>query len=76
MRTVLEHKAAIRSTSDKSFNDIPLLSKEGSRAAAGWSVQSTAKRLLINAREALLINRYWSSLNRPPQPSQREGIPA
>src|SRR5215470_10578856 len=27
-------------------------------------------------REALLINRYCSSLNRPPQPSLREGIPA
>src|SRR5262249_44904865 len=29
-----------------------------------------------NAREALLINRYCSSLNRPPQPSLCEGIPA
>jgi hypothetical protein len=28
------------------------------------------------AREALLINRYCSSLNRPPQPSLCEGIPA
>src|SRR5215475_14058693 len=26
--------------------------------------------------EELLINRYCSSLNRPPQPSLREGIPA
>jgi hypothetical protein len=34
---------------------IPLLSKEGSRVAAGWSVQGSAKRLLIHAREALLI---------------------
>src|SRR5215831_14385436 len=53
---------------------IPLLSKEGSlrrRRRRGWSVQSPAKRLLIDAREAHLINRYCSSLNRPPQPSLR-----
>src|SRR5215475_8027871 len=58
---------------------IPLLSKEGSlrrRRRRGWSVQRPAQRLLIDAREALLINLYCSSLNRPPQPSLREGIPA
>ncbi len=35
----------------------------------------TRSALLIEFREALLINRYCSSLNRPPQPSLREGIP-
>jgi hypothetical protein len=53
----------------------PLLSKEGRRAAAGFCSKSRA-RLLIDAREAFLINRYCSPLNRPPQPSLREGIPA
>src|SRR5690242_14330070 len=33
----------------------PSLVRRGSRAAAGWSVQSPAKRLLIDAREAHLI---------------------
>jgi hypothetical protein len=45
-------------------------------ADSGWSVQNSAKRLLIDARDAHLINRHCSSLNGPPQPSLREGIPA
>src|SRR5262249_24321171 len=41
---------------------IPLLSKEGSlrrRRRRGWSVHRPAKRLLIDARVAHLINRYF-----------------
>src|SRR5215471_11766248 len=53
----------------------PLLSKEGQARSAGV-VCSKTRSYLIDAREALLINRYCSSLNRPPQPSLREGIPA
>ena len=53
----------------------PLLSKEGQARSAGV-VCSKMRSHLIDAREALLINRYCSSLNRPPQPSLREGIPA
>ena len=52
----------------------PLLSKEG-EPRSGGVVCSKLRSDLINAREALLINRYRSSLNRPPQPSLREGIP-
>ena len=54
---------------------IPLLSKEGQARSAGV-VCSKMHSHLIDAREALLINRYCSSLNRPPHPSLREGIPA
>jgi hypothetical protein len=57
------------------FEIIPLLSKEGQARSAGV-VCSKMRSLLIDAREALLINRYCSPLNRPPQPSLREGIPA
>jgi hypothetical protein len=57
------------------FGAIPLLSKEGQARSAGV-VCSKMRSHLIDAREALLINRYCSSLNRPPQPSLREGIPA
>jgi hypothetical protein len=53
----------------------PLLSKEGQARSAGV-VCSEMRSHLIDAREALLINRYCSSLNRPPQPSLCEGIPA
>src|SRR5215471_17951783 len=53
----------------------PLLSKEGQARSAGV-VCSKTRSYLIDAREALLINRYCSSLNRPPQPSLCEGIPA
>ena len=52
-----------------------LLSKEGKARSAGV-VCSKTRSHLIDGREALLINRYCSSLNRPPQPSLREGIPA
>jgi hypothetical protein len=54
---------------------IPLLSKDGQARSAGV-VCSKSRSHLIDAREALLINRYGSTLNRPPQPSLREGIPA
>ena len=57
------------------FGYSPLLSKEG-RARSAGVVCSKPRSDLINAREALLINRYCSTLNRPPQPSLREGIPA
>jgi hypothetical protein len=57
------------------FDDNPLLSKEG-QPRSGGVVCSKRRSDLIDAREALLINRYCSSLNRPPQPSLREGIPA
>src|SRR5947209_19127930 len=42
------------------FLGSPLLSKEGSRAAAGWSVQSPAQRLFIDARakRSLLIGTF------------------
>src|SRR5215467_13275897 len=53
----------------------PLLSKEGQARSAGV-VCSKTRSHLIDIREALLINRYCSPLNRPPQPSLREGIPA
>src|SRR5215467_5559817 len=53
----------------------PLLSKEGQARSAGV-VCSKSRSHVIDAREALLINRYCSTLNRPPQPSLREGIPA
>jgi hypothetical protein len=52
------------------FEIIPLLSKEGQARSAGV-VCSKMRSLLIDAREALLINRYCSPLNRPPQPSLR-----
>ena len=42
----------------------------------GGAVCSKTRSDLMDFREALLINRYCSSLNRPPQPSLREGIPA
>jgi hypothetical protein len=57
------------------FSPIPLLSKEG-QARSDGVVCSKSRSLLMDVREALLINRYCSSLNRPPQPSLREGIPA
>ena len=57
------------------FCPIPLLSKEGQARSAGV-VCSKMRSHLIDAREALHINRYCSALNRPPQPSLREGIPA
>jgi len=50
---------------------IPLLSKEGSlrrRRRRGWSVQSPAKRLLMDACEALLINRYFRLWTDRPSP--------
>jgi hypothetical protein len=53
----------------------PLLSKEGQARSAGV-VCSKTRSYLIDARGALLVNRYCSSLNRPPQPSLCEGIPA
>ena len=53
----------------------PLLSKEGQARSAGV-VCSKSRSYLIDAREAFLINRYCSPLNRPPQPSLCEGIPA
>jgi hypothetical protein len=53
----------------------PLLSKEGQSRSAGV-VCSKTRSHLIDVREALLINRYCSSVNRPPQPSLCEGIPA
>jgi hypothetical protein len=43
---------------------------------SGGVVCSKPQSHLIDARAALLMNRYRSSLNRPPQPSLREGIPA
>src|SRR5580765_7237410 len=52
-----------------------LLSKEGQARSAGV-VCSKPRSHLTDAREALLINRYCSALNRPPQPSLCEGIPA
>src|SRR5215468_7790756 len=65
----------------------PLLSKEGQARSAGVARSvspigrnikncSKSRSYLIDAREALLINRYCSPLNRPPQPSLCEGIPA
>src|SRR5215467_11474956 len=57
------------------FSDSPLLSKEG-QPRSGGVVCSKMRSHLIDGREALLINRYCSTLNRPPQPSLREGIPA
>src|SRR5690242_10417913 len=59
----------------KTARAIPLLSKEGQARSAGV-VCSRTRSHLIDAREALLVNRYCSSLNRPPQPSRCEGIPA
>src|SRR6476469_8405794 len=56
-------------------NANPLLSKEGQARSAGV-VCSKLRSHLIDVREALIINRYCSPLNRPPQPSLREGIPA
>ena len=56
-------------------NQIPFLSKEGKARSAGV-VCSKTRSYLIDGRKALLINRYCSPLNRPPQPSLREGIPA
>jgi hypothetical protein len=47
------------------FRSIPLLSKEG-QARSAEVVCSETRSHLIDAREALLINRYCSSLNRPP----------
>ena len=61
--------------SHKGLAATPLLSKEGQARSAGVVCSKTRSHLL-DAREALLINRYCSSLNRPPQPSLREGIPA
>jgi hypothetical protein len=70
------------------FGYSPLLSKEGRARSAGVarSVSPIGRNIKdcsksreaapYNAREALLINRYCSPLNRPPQPSLREGIPA
>jgi hypothetical protein len=43
---------------------------------SGGVVCSKSRSYLIDAREALHIKRYCSALNRPPQPSLREGIPA
>ena len=45
---------------------IPLLSKEGQARSAGV-VCSKTRSDLIDAGEALLIDRYCSSLNRPPR---------
>src|SRR5215468_3992053 len=53
----------------------PSLVRRGGREAPGV-VCSKSRSHLMDAREALLINRYCSTLNRPPQPSLREGIPA
>jgi hypothetical protein len=53
----------------------PSLVRRGGREAPGV-VCSKPRSHLIDSREALLINRYCSTLNRPPQPSLREGIPA
>jgi hypothetical protein len=53
----------------------PLPGKEGQARSAGV-VCSKTRSHLIDARVALLINRYCSSLNRPPQPSLCEVIPA
>jgi hypothetical protein len=53
----------------------PSLVRRGGREAPGV-VCTKSRSILIDAREALLINRYCSTLNRPPQPSLREGIPA
>ena len=64
-----------RMESYRSCPNIPLLSKEGQALSAGV-VCSKSRSHLIDAREALLINRYCSTLNRPPQPSLCEGFPA
>ena len=53
----------------------PSLVRRGGRAAPGV-VCSKSRSHLTDVREALLINSVLSSLNRPPQPSLREGIPA
>jgi hypothetical protein len=50
------------------------LSKEGSREAAGWSVQS--REATIDAREGLLLLIGNVVFEQTPQPSLREGIPA
>jgi hypothetical protein len=76
-----------RSTSGMCFNDsndsdnLPLLSKEGkarSVSPTGRNINNCSKSRshLKDAREPLLINRYCSTLNRPPQPLLCEGIPA
>jgi hypothetical protein len=57
------------------FASFPSLVKGGQARSAGV-VCSKMRSHLIDAREALRINRYCSSLNRPPQLSLREGIPA
>jgi len=65
----------LQGTLPKPLKDNPLLSKEG-KARSARVVCSQTRSDLIDAREALPVNRYCSSLNRPPQPSLREGIPA
>ena len=69
----------VGTTSDKGFENldahqvwfrlIPLLSKEG-------NLRPKAQTGVICSKTKVPINRYCSSLNRPPQPSLREGIPA
>src|SRR5689334_1022902 len=53
----------------------PSLARRGRREAPGWSVERCAATLQMPAKRSF-INRYCSSLNRPPQPSLRDGIPA
>jgi hypothetical protein len=69
-------KVLLRYFSDENLIGVPIpLSKEGQPRSAGV-VCSKLRSILIDAREAHLINRYCSPLNRPPQPLLRKGIPA
>jgi hypothetical protein len=51
------------------------LSKEGKARSAGVVCSKSRSHLKLPAKRSF-INRYYSSLIRPPQPSLREGIPA